>query len=172
MSRSAATNASAITPSTAAPRTARSPAGYPSTISSPAPTSIQRMRYWREYSTAAITLGIYPDAVRARPGSEHAAPPCRTRRGALPSRCRAQMPCSMASTTNLAGHRGRDRPAHDATKCRSARDRRRSGHKSRRRDRRQPAGPRTGGPLSRSPRRRSCDLAATSIGPTAGVVFH
>jgi hypothetical protein len=27
--------------------------------------SIQRVRWRREYSTAAITLGIHPDAVRA-----------------------------------------------------------------------------------------------------------
>ncbi|EUA35831.1 mu transposase family protein [Mycobacterium xenopi 3993] len=56
-------NASAITPSTA--RTTRSPVSYPSTIFSPPSMTIQKVRCRREYSTAAITLGIHPDAVRA-----------------------------------------------------------------------------------------------------------
>ena len=64
--------------------TARSPASYPSTTFSPASTSTTRVRCRREYSTAAIALGIHPDAVRARPGTGHAAPPRRPRRGRRP----------------------------------------------------------------------------------------
>ena len=45
--------------------TARSPASYPSTTFSPASTPTTTVRCRREYSTAAITLGIHPDAVRA-----------------------------------------------------------------------------------------------------------
>ena len=48
----------------------RSPTSYPSTMFL---ASTQRARCRREYPTAAITLGVHPDAVRARPGASHAA---------------------------------------------------------------------------------------------------